>query len=359
MTRTGVRFRREAPGNEVEEHALPLSNPPPPEDSAVTSPLTQPVVHSTRRSNRSSDRGGFTLIELLVVIAIIAVLIGLLLPAVQKVREAANSAKCANNLKQIGLAVHNHADTHGGDLPALTSSPAAPRYGNYQGGILVTLLPHLEQNALFQAAMTNPTQTWNADVNGVPLRQIRVSTYECPSDWTMSYVATSTQISGWAGGSYSTNYQLYGPVRAGGIADVPRFGIGNIPDGASNTVSFTEQYAACAIGLGNDCGVLWAMPGVDVNWHWTPVIGNSRTPPFGFAGSPGYGSWTYPPQGNPVISQYGSKSCGKSNAESGHSFGVQCLLADGSVRRVSSSISESTWQNALTPGDGQVLGSDW
>src|SRR3954462_7298809 len=102
----------------------------------------------TRRFRRA-----FTLIELLVVIAIIAVLIGLLLPAVQRVREAANRIKCANNLKQIGLAIHQHADTHTGDLPALTSSTAAPRYGNYQGGILVTLLPWIEQNALFDAAM--------------------------------------------------------------------------------------------------------------------------------------------------------------------------------------------------------------
>lgn len=283
----------------------------------------------------------------------------LLLPAVQKVREAAARIKCANNLKQIGLAVHNHADTHDGRLPALTSSTAAPRYGNYQGGILVTLLPYIEQNALFQAAMTKPAETWNATVNGVPLRQVPVKTYQCPSDWTMDYVATSTQISGWTGGSYSANFQLFGTIRAGGIADVPRYAIGNVPDGLSNTVAFTEQYAACAIGIGVDCGVLWAMPGVDINKQWTPVIANSRPVPLGYEGNGGFGAWNWTPQGNPTISQFGSKSCGKSNAESGHSFGVQCLLGDGSVRAVSASITVPTWQNALTPDDRNVLGSDW
>src|SRR6059058_3440687 len=109
-----------------------------------------------RRTRRvpMPQRRGFTLIELLVVIAIIAVLIGLLLPAIQKVRAAAARIQCSNNLKQVGVAVQNYASTYNGQLPALTSDVAAPRFGNYNGSILVTLLPFIEQDNFFTLAMT-------------------------------------------------------------------------------------------------------------------------------------------------------------------------------------------------------------
>src|SRR5439155_10073280 len=101
-----------------------------------------------------------TLIELLVVIAIIAILIALLVPAVQKVREAAARTQCINNLKNIGLATHNFHDSKK-FLPPLTCSTGAPKYGNYQGGILITLLPFVDQNPLFTFAMTAPSNTWD------------------------------------------------------------------------------------------------------------------------------------------------------------------------------------------------------
>src|SRR5438046_2986251 len=125
---------------------------------------------------------GFTLIELLVVIAIIAILISLLVPAVQKVREAAARSQCSNNLKQLGVAVHNYAGTYNSRLPALTNSTAATgTYGSYSGCILITILPFIEQDNLFKDATSNPGNTWDGNGNPYP-RLTPVKTYICPSD---------------------------------------------------------------------------------------------------------------------------------------------------------------------------------
>src|SRR5687768_1174708 len=133
---------------------------------------------------RSHVRRVFTLIELLVVIAIIAVLIGLLLPAVQKVREAAARAKCTNNLKQIALAVHNYHDANGSLPPGnvFRTGPPAGRYDHYETWT-ISILPFVEQQAIFNL--------WNKDQpNPIPdaqspnmarLRQANVPVYSCPS----------------------------------------------------------------------------------------------------------------------------------------------------------------------------------
>src|SRR5262249_35056278 len=158
-------------------------------------------------------RPGFTLIELLVVIAIIAVLIGLLLPAVQKVREAAARIQCSNNLKQLGLAVHNYAGAHDSRLPALTSSTVAPASGNYQGGILIALLPFIEQDNLFQTAMQNTANTWDGyNMGGASpfVRTVPIKTYQCPSDFTLTNGWASNRVGSWMGTSYGANFQLFG-----------------------------------------------------------------------------------------------------------------------------------------------------
>src|SRR4051794_15993621 len=151
-------------------------------------------------------RRGFTLIELLVVIAIIAVLIGLLLPAVQKIREAAARLQCQNNLKQMGIALHSYHDSVG-SLPPGVTSDVAP-YGSGGGGgsgWMVYLLPYVEQVALYQkwdfksgnSGHTNATNM--ALVDGAQLK-----VYRCPAD--PNYTFASSKRAGQTGGVMTASY---------------------------------------------------------------------------------------------------------------------------------------------------------
>jgi prepilin-type N-terminal cleavage/methylation domain-containing protein len=262
-------------------------------------------MFSPRRS-----RAGFTLIELLVVIAVIGVVVGLLLPAVQKVREAAARTQCSNNLKQLGLAAQNYASTYDNALPALTSDLARPRYGAYNGGILFTLLPYLEQQELFQAGVTANATSTPPQIPGVqatwavpippstiavytlpdgtynpaagadrPLHSQPVKAYQCPLDATIRNGCPSDQditiamvpaIFPWGATSYSVNYQVFGIVNnlgapAYGNVCAPAFNVGNIPDGSSNTVFFGEQFSSCFATFGGGfetAGNIWAGPGI-------------------------------------------------------------------------------------------------
>ena len=133
------------------------------------------MVRMTARKIRPSNRGGFTLIELLVVIAIIAVLIALLLPAVQQAREAARRTQCKNNLKQLGLAVHNFEET----FTHLPSSLRPPTAGTVRFSVLTSLLPYLDQANLFNKY--DQTVNWSAAANK-PLSQTKISGFICPSN---------------------------------------------------------------------------------------------------------------------------------------------------------------------------------
>jgi len=321
------------------------------------------------RSVRS--RKGFTLIELLVVIAIIAILIGLLLPAVQKIREAANRMKCSNQLKQIGLAVHNYNDTNN-TLPPSMKINVNGASGRQPGqNILVVLLPYIEQDNLYRQGSTiGYDWSWDCPVPGVPSNVFRcatVKTYQCPSDPSMTNGFSAFQVNGWAGSSYAGNTLLLGNTglqepTTGNWHSNSSYTVGTIPDGTSNTVLFAEKYAAC--GPGNAHGNLWTWPGGNIHWSgsdWGPTFANPPvnsplvTWPIGNAVS-APGNYLQPPLTG--VAAYNTAACDWTRPTSMHSV-CNTLLADGSVRGVSRAVSQPTWQMAIVPNDGGVLPSDW
>jgi type II secretory pathway pseudopilin PulG len=290
---------------------------------------------------------------LLVVIAIIAVLIGLLVPAVQKVREAATRIKCASNMRQLLMATHNYAGDFEGRLPpANFYFVVNPKTGNAaEGSAFYALLPYYEQDNLFRQYTLDRPDAGYLGGQYVPLAPIHV----CPSDpTTINGIATLDGKT--ATSNYAMNLALFG---AGGTFNVkgaaPPYRVGNIPDGTSNTIGLVET-SGCFPGY-PAINVVSGAPENYMSWPF-PAYLNTMGPYWpnpdelpgqrnylGFFPLPQFG--VRPMQADPTLCQ------------SYHTGVMNVGLMDGSVRNISPALSQATWTNALDPADGQVLGSDW
>jgi prepilin-type N-terminal cleavage/methylation domain-containing protein len=319
----------------------------------------------------------FTLAEMLVVLAILGVLIGLLVPAVMKVREAAARTQSSNNLHQLALAVQQCQDSYGVLPPGFGYFPGGPSDPSYLGGtsgygnLFFHLLPFLEQGNLYQSTagpgngppaspgtLYIPYEPIYPGIAATPLK-----VYQDPLDPSLSssgiIQGSQTSADGLAACGYAFNAQVFCQVDyAGNFKDWwanPRLPA-TFCDGTANTILFAEKYSICGQAGGLYSGAnAWA---VAPNESITPVFSVSRFPSAGIpAGAiASTGPTTYF-QVQP--SPYNSDRCQYWVPQTARSGGILVALADGSVRNVAPSVQPATWWAACTPAGGETLGNDW
>jgi prepilin-type N-terminal cleavage/methylation domain-containing protein len=353
-------------------------------------------------------KSGFTLIELLVVIAIIAVLIGLLLPAVQNVREAAARTTCVNQMKQLGLAVANYEGTFQ-KFPGLsTNSTMTVNPDKFSQSLFTQLLPFVEQEALQKQLTSGNAITFNAPASGVDYRGTVIKIFLCPAD--QSPLDGLTAISKFGGTSYVPNSEVFGnsnPAGAALTATTDRlsstYNMGRLTskDGTSNTAIFFEQYASCgSAGVAGENA--WVVPTyattgpTGATAGGFAVAGGIHSVAYPFVSNNGqvptaaYSAWTAPgtlsPGGSlparpqisiPAVGAIPAlanryfhpfrnvtqnecvKSTGGGIIHPQHTGSSPLAMGDGSVKAVSSGITIATWAFLINPEDGQALGSDF
>jgi type II secretory pathway pseudopilin PulG len=358
------------------------------------------------RNPAKSGAPSFTLVELLVTIAIFVVLIGLLLPATQKVRAAASRTDCANRLRQIAVACHN-CNSERGTLPPFKAEGIPPQTffgqpGN-KGSWAFWLLPYLEQDRLFNQAIykgsegdayssdvTLPPDSWSRSaLPSVPpdpgtrgfVAEQPLKTFQCPSDPTIPSSGQTLADPNSYGtpqsygvSSYAANYLVFGtflqnafdPARPYGSSILNPDGydptstqpqmagsnLARIPssfsDGTSNTILMAEKFAT-------DCN--WFAAGSDTAAQfggslWAVSVENAQWAPAFAMESPWADGTRF--QVNPP-----ADVCNVAYAQTGHDGGMMIAMADSSVRFISANISNTTWMALCTPNGGEKIGPDF
>jgi prepilin-type N-terminal cleavage/methylation domain-containing protein len=313
---------------------------------------------------------GFTLIELLVVIAIIAVLVALLLPAVQQAREAARRSQCKNNLKQLGLALHNYNDAAG----RLPNNSLNNDWATNKGTMLTMILPYVDQAPLYNQINFNlmNTEAVNIPPNNTPIYQIVIPLYLCPSETSpnnrpgdfrakTNYAPSMGSQnfpssvgcnryplpSVWNPGGYGLSYFRTGDVGHGNSMDindisgvfgrmVPTALLRDLTDGVSNTIMMGEVRPACSDHINN-------------GWYHFNAIWCGTQPPINFPTCPR----------DPVLSDSCQRSDNWNTSQgfkSQHVGGAHFVLGDGSVRFISQNINYGTYQALGDRRDAQSIG---
>ena len=307
-------------------------------------------------------KNAFTLVELLVVIAIIGILIALLLPAVQSAREAARRMQCSNNLKQIAMTLHVMENSHG-LLPPLSCEFAytdveidTPYHGVNGATAFYWMLPHIEQQALYDSAQTEGSVYSYASGKLEGVCTELIPPYVCPSDSSHNNGFPRTTLGGaqdWAIGCYAANYLVFGDpmattkgLRLQGKPSLDR----TFPDGTSSSIVFTEKYATCQLykeveGL----ATLWA----DSAGGWRPAfcVNDSYQNPYTDDG--------YHPcllfQDNPSW----NVGCESERAQTPHPGGINGAFADGSVHVIVADVDQQIWICLCDPQDGTPFEAAW
>jgi len=285
----------------------------------------------------SFRRLAFTLVELLVVLAILAVLIGLLIPAIQKVREAAARMHSMNNLKQIALATHGFVDAHEGRVP---DSRGRADTANPKESVMVALMAHIEQGNAYREFKAGRLRAVD----------IRIAVYESPADPTLPNPKV------WGLSSYAFN---------GWIFDKDMRFPASIPDGTSQTILFGEHYASGC--RGDVPGNGWPPDQALYSIFAHNVSSGARNA--SFADASDVGSSATDARMNelkfqvrprvPDLKNPKPDDCYYLVPQTPHSGGMLSALADGSVRTLGPAMTNRTFWNAVIPDDGNPLGSDW
>ncbi|VTT98046.1 Uncharacterized protein OS=Pirellula staleyi (strain ATCC 27377 / DSM 6068 / ICPB 4128) GN=Psta_4679 PE=4 SV=1: SBP_bac_10: SBP_bac_10 [Gemmataceae bacterium] len=294
----------------------------------------------TKSVSGPAPRRAVSLVEVLVVVAILAILIGLMLPAVQKVREAAGRARCGNNLKQIGLALHQFAGDHDGRLPVVDGHPDGPAPNC---GVQMAVLPYLEQWWIY-AAHSAGTLDEPPPITGL----------RCPADPTLNPEINLFVT------SYAANAQVF--------AGAPTLHA-TFADGASNTIAFAEHYAF-ACGASPETGATFTIDTIGRTSGQGPrratfadggpiLNGQAYFDKYPVtSGSPPTSVASFFPE---VTFQVAPplNGCGYTVAQTPHPGGMVVALADGSVRTLAGGMAPTTYWAAVTPAAGESAGADW